>query len=78
MPHMKTALRRLFLTHETRKPSRPIYRWILNRELRKLKREMDYVYQVRRETVRRESQLRRQAEKVASDLMDLDIEARRA
>ncbi|SAL47084.1 hypothetical protein AWB74_02103 [Caballeronia arvi] len=75
---MKTALRRLFLTHESRKPSRPIYRWFLNRELRKLKREIDYVFQVRRETVRRETQLRRQAERIAADLMNLDIEARRA
>lgn len=71
-------IRNLFMSREARKPKNVIYRWILNRELRKLKREIDYVYQVRRETVRRESQLRRQAERVAADLMNLDIEARRA
>ncbi|WP_175982584.1 hypothetical protein [Caballeronia zhejiangensis] len=75
---MKSLLIRLTSNRDARKPKNVVYRWILNRELRKLKREIDYVYQVRRETVRRESQLRRQAERVAADLMNLDIEARRA
>jgi hypothetical protein len=53
-------------------------RWLLSRKLRALKRELDYVYQVRRETVHRESQLRRQAEHVAAQLMAHEIGARRA
>lgn len=55
-----------------------IKRYLLNRKLRALKREIDYVYQVRRESVRRESILRRETEKVASQLMNLEIGSRRA
>ncbi|MDR5772107.1 MULTISPECIES: hypothetical protein [unclassified Caballeronia] len=55
-----------------------IRRYLLERKLRRLKREMEYVYQVRRETVRRETQLRRQTEAVAAELMNFDIGARRA
>lgn len=48
-------------------------RWKLNRQLRALKRELDYVFDVRRETVRRESQLRRQAEAVSLELTRMEM-----
>lgn len=53
-------------------------RWLLNRELRQLKRELDYTFAVRRETVRHETKLRRQAEAISADLMRMEIGGRRA
>lgn len=48
-------------------------RWLLARRLRALKREIDYVYQVRRETVRRESELKFKADTLSHKLMTLEI-----
>jgi hypothetical protein len=48
-------------------------RWKLTRELRALKRELDYVFAVRRETVQRESQLRRKAEAVSLELTRMEL-----
>lgn len=53
-------------------------RWLLKRELRQLKRELDYTFAVRRETIRRETKLRRQAEAISADLMRMEIGGRRA
>lgn len=54
---MKTLMRRCLLSHK----------------LRSLKREIDYVYQVRRETVRRESALKYKADKISHELMTLEL-----
>lgn len=51
-------------------------RWLLSRKLRALKREIDYVYQVRRETVRRESALKYKADKISCELMTLEFRSR--
>ena len=48
-------------------------RWKLARELRALTRELDYVFDVRRETVRRESQLRRKAEAISLELTRMEM-----
>jgi len=48
-------------------------RWLLTRQLRRLTRELDDVFAVRRETVQRESQLRRHVEAVSSELMRMDL-----
>lgn len=50
-----------------------IRRCLLSRKLRALKREIDYVYQVRRETVRRESALKFKADKISHELMTLEL-----
>lgn len=52
---------------------RLIRRFLLTRELRRLTGELDYVFQVRRETVRRESQLRRRAEAVSLELTRMEL-----
>jgi hypothetical protein len=52
---------------------RLIRRFFLTRELRRLTGELDYVFQVRRETVRRESQLRRRAEAVSLELTRMEL-----
>ena len=54
---MKTLIRRFFLT----------------RQLRALTHELDYVFDVRRETVRRESQLRRRAEAISLELTRMEM-----
>lgn len=51
-------------------------RLLLVRRLRAIKREIDYVYQVRRETVRRESMLRNKAENISTELMHMEIHGR--
>lgn len=48
-------------------------RYLLARRLRALKREIDFVYQVRRETVRRESALKMKADFLSYQLMRLEI-----
>lgn len=50
-----------------------IRRWILTRRLRALKRETDIVFEIRRESVRRESQLRREANAVSAELLQLEL-----
>ena len=50
-----------------------IRRFLLTRELRRLTGELDYVFQVRRETVQRESQLRRRAEAVSLELTLMEL-----
>lgn len=51
-------------------------RLLLVRRLRAIKREIDYVYRVRRETVRRESMLRNKAENISTELMHMEIHGR--
>lgn len=51
-------------------------RLLLVRRLRAIKPEIDYVYQVRRETVRRESMLRNKAENISTELMHMEIHGR--
>lgn len=48
-------------------------RWLLSRKLRAIKRDIDYLYQVRRETVRRESTLKYAADKISHELMTLEL-----
>jgi len=50
-----------------------IRRALLVRKLRRLSRELNYVFDVRRETVRRESQLRRQAEAISLELTRMEM-----
>lgn len=52
------------------------HQWLLTRRLRTLKREIDYVYQVRRETVRRESALKARADALSVALLNLKIGSR--
>lgn len=51
-------------------------RLLLVRRLRAIKREIDYVYQVRRETVQRESLLRNKADTISTELMHMEIHGR--
>lgn len=51
-------------------------RLLLVRRLRAIKREIDFVYQVRRETVQRESLLRNKADNISTELMNLEIHGR--
>lgn len=48
-------------------------RWLLTRRLRAIKRDIDYLYQVRRETVRRESALKYKADRISCALMALEF-----
>lgn len=48
-------------------------RWLLSRKLRAIKHEIDYLYQVRRETVRRESALKAQADFLSYKLMSMEL-----
>lgn len=48
-------------------------RWILTRELRALARELDYVFDIRRETMRRENHLRHRAEAVSFELTRMEL-----
>ena len=54
-----------------------IRRWLLIRKLRALKRETDFVFQMRRETVRRESQLRREADAISVELLQIELSLQR-
>lgn len=51
-------------------------RLLLVRRLRAIKREIDFVYQIRRDTVKRESQLRNKAENISTELMHMEIHGR--
>jgi hypothetical protein len=50
-----------------------IRRWLLTRKLRTLKRETDFVFHMRRETVLRESQLRREADAISAELLRIEL-----
>jgi hypothetical protein len=54
-----------------------IRRWLLIRKLRALKRETEFVFQIRRESVRRESYLRRQADAISAELLHLELGSQR-
>lgn len=54
-----------------------IRRTILIRKLRRLTRELNYVFDVRRETVRRESQLRREADAISAELLQIELSLQR-
>jgi hypothetical protein len=54
-----------------------IRRWLLTRRLRTLKRETDFVFQIRRESVRRESQLRREADAISAELLRIELSLQR-
>jgi hypothetical protein len=50
-----------------------IRRWMLAHQLRAVKQELDYLFNVRRETVSRESQLRRRAEAINLELLRMEL-----
>lgn len=52
-------------------------RWILIRKLRTLKRETNFVFEMRRETVLRESQLRREADTISAELLRIELSLQR-
>jgi hypothetical protein len=54
-----------------------IRRWLLTRKLRTLKRETNFVFEMRRETVIRESQLRRKADAISTELLRLELSLQR-